>query len=228
MKRTRMNLARMTVLILLFALVTACGGDVGKLKIKDWGPRSTVAGDIPNRQPNGVMGLWINASGADGFGKAQIIFDGQPATTTVSAKGLTAAIAPEMLAKPGKKEVAIKQVSNGKILLVGTFVIHARGAVDLKVENWGPRSMVAGDIPNKQPDGVMGLWIKAPGADALGKAEVLFDNQPALTTISEKGLTAAIAPEQLTKPGKIKVAVKQVSTGKIFPVGAFEVQAVKK
>ena len=118
----------------------------------------------------------------------------------------------------------------GMILLISIVALVAacgRDAVDLKVEKWGPRSMVAGKIPNKQPGGVMGLWIIASGVNDLGQVQVLFDGQPANTRIRNKGIVAAIDPKQLTKPGKKEVAVKQISTGKIFPVGVFEVQAAQ-
>jgi hypothetical protein len=106
-------------------------------------------------------------------------------------------------------------------------IVYAGGVADLKIENWGPRSMVVGDIPNKQPNGVMGIWIKALGVPGFGKVEVLFDGQPVITTGSEQGIAAAIAPERLTKPGKKEFVIKHVSTGKIFPVGVFELQATK-
>jgi len=104
---------------------------------------------------------------------------------------------------------------------------YTRDVAALKIENWGPRSMIVGDIPNRQPNGVMGLWILASGVPDLGRVHVSFNGQPAVTTVSGKGMTAAIFPEQLTRPGKKEVVIKQISTGKIFPVGVFEVQAGK-
>ncbi|MCX5848706.1 MAG: hypothetical protein NTW65_04590 [Deltaproteobacteria bacterium] len=106
-------------------------------------------------------------------------------------------------------------------------VVYAGDIAGLKIKNWGPRSMVVGNIPNKQPDGVMGIWILASGVPGLGKVEVLFDGQPAITTVSKKGMSAAIAPERLTRPGKKEVAIRQFLTGKTFPVGVFELQAAK-
>src|SRR4029078_12352733 len=35
----------------------------------------------------------------------------------------------------------------------------------LIVDNWGPQSMKVGDIPNKQPNGQIGLWILAKGTE---------------------------------------------------------------
>jgi len=101
-------------------------------------------------------------------------------------------------------------------------------SVDLKVDKWGPQSTTVGVIPNKQPGGGMGIWIKVSGTRGLGKAQVIFDDQPArITAIGEDLITAEIAPEQLAKAGKKEVAIKQTSTDKLFPVGVFEVLPVK-
>ena len=34
---------------------------------------------------------------------------------------------------------------------------------ELKVINWGPQSAPVGTVPNKQPDGNMGIWIQVAG-----------------------------------------------------------------
>lgn len=99
---------------------------------------------------------------------------------------------------------------------------------ELKVGNWGPQSTAAGEVPNMQPNGGMGVWIEATGTQGLGEAEVLFGGQPAMaTSVQEKVVTAAIAPEQLAEPGKKEVAIRQIATNKVFPVGVFEVLPAK-
>lgn len=106
--------------------------------------------------------------------------------------------------------------------------ITASTSVDLKVINWGPQSTKVGVIPNKQPGGSMGVWIEVSGTQGLGEAQVLFAGQPAMTTsVQEKIITAAIAPEQLAELGKKEIVIKQLTTDKLFPVGTFDIQPAK-
>jgi hypothetical protein len=98
------------------------------------------------------------------------------------------------------------------------------GALSLKVTNWGPEAAQVGTVPNKQPDGSMGIWIQVESTQGLGEAQVLFGGQAGKSTnIGDKLITTAIAPELLNKPGTMAVTVKQVSTGNTYPVGTFVV-----
>ena len=96
------------------------------LKIGSWGPQSTIIGENPNIQPDGGMGVWIEAIGKSGLGDAEVIFDGQPAlTTSVQEKLITASISAKHLNKSGSKEIFIKQISTGKNFHVGTFFVQS-------------------------------------------------------------------------------------------------------
>lgn len=95
---------------------------------------------------------------------------------------------------------------------------------DVKVGDWGPQSAKVGELPNKQPDGTIGLWIQVTGEQSLGEVQVLLGGQPAkATSIQDKLITVSISPDSLAQPGDKEVVIKQVSTGKIFPVGIFKV-----
>lgn len=97
---------------------------------------------------------------------------------------------------------------------------------ELKVNSWEPDSTKAGVVPNVQPDGGMGIWIEVLSTRNLGKAEVLFAGRPAkITAVQVKLITAFISPEELAAPGNKEVAIKQISTGNVFPVGTFKVSA---
>lgn len=99
---------------------------------------------------------------------------------------------------------------------------------DLKVVNWGPQSAKVGTNPNEQPDGSMGVWIEVSGTQGLGEAQVIFGGQPAkMTSVQEKNVNAAISTEQLTQAGNKEVVIKQISTGKTYPVGTFTVESAK-
>ena len=94
--------------------------------VSNWGPQSAYIGEIPNVQPNGGMGMWIQAPVTREFGKAQLLFGDQLATVTTVQKGLiTAAIAPELLSRIGKREIFIKQLSTGKLFPVGSFYVRS-------------------------------------------------------------------------------------------------------
>lgn len=101
-------------------------------------------------------------------------------------------------------------------------------AFELNVTSWGPQSTAVGVIENKQLTGGMGMWIDVSDTKGMGEAEVIFDGKPGKhINIGSKLITVEISPEQIAAAGKYAVAVKQVSTGKLFPVGEFEVKATK-
>lgn len=108
------------------ATLGACGktDEPVNLVVTNWGPQATPAGVIAGKQPDGSMGIWIQVAKTKGLGEAQVLFAGQPAKSTVVAdKLITAAIAPEQLAAPGDKEVAVKQVTSNKTFPVGIFKV---------------------------------------------------------------------------------------------------------
>lgn len=236
-----MKYATLICAIVIAAVISACGkteqsnqktsestSEAVSLKIINWGPQSAPLGTIHLKQPDGSMGLWVQVVDAQGIGEAQVIFAGEPARSTVVAdKVITAAIDPEKLAKPGNIEVAIKQVATGKVLPVGIFVVvDPKVEATLRVVNWGPQTASKNEIPFKQADGSMGIWIEVAALQGFGEAQVLFAGQPAKSTVTtDKLITAAIDPEKLAELGSKEVAVKQVATNKVFPVGTFSLTA---
>ena len=118
----------------------------------------------------------------------------------------------------GERSEQKKQLETTKLETVGT------GSTNLQVTKWGPQSTNAGTVLNKQRNGSMGIWVLASGAQELGKVQVLFDGQAVRTVVSGKGISAAVPPEQIAKPGNKEVVIKQIETGKIFPVGTFAVK----
>lgn len=93
---------------------------------------------------------------------------------------------------------------------------------DLQVKAWGPLDGQVGAIPNLQPDGAMGIWIQVETTRNLGEAQLFIGDQPAKsTTLNGDSIVAAFRPELLGQPGDKPVKLKQLSTGKEFPVGTF-------
>jgi hypothetical protein len=104
-----------------------CKPEPFKLKINSWGPNSTQATVNPNPQANGLVGFWVEAEAPPGVGDLQVLANGQPAVeVSVQPKIITATFPPEMIAQPGKMEIAIKQVSSGQIIPVGTFIVEPK------------------------------------------------------------------------------------------------------
>jgi hypothetical protein len=97
---------------------------------------------------------------------------------------------------------------------------------DLKIINWGPQAAALGVVPNSQPDGDAGIWIKFSGGVGLGEVQVIFDNQVAKSTSFTPELITASIPADLFKtPGEKDIYIKQVITGSLLSVGKFNVAA---
>lgn len=91
-------------------------------RIGVWGPQSTTVNTIPNIQPDGNAGIWIEIFGFQGLGELQVLFSGLPAKITVVQPNLiTAAITPDTFTRIGKYDVVIKQISTGIEYPVGMF-----------------------------------------------------------------------------------------------------------
>lgn len=93
------------------------------INVLKWGPNETKLGTIPNKQPDGKMGLWIDVSSTEGFGELQVLFAEKTVPTVIQPKLITAGIPPEEIAAPGDKTVKIKQLSTGNIVSVGVFKV---------------------------------------------------------------------------------------------------------
>lgn len=95
-----------------------------KLRILNWGPRSAPAGTVPNAQPDGAAGIWVQVANADDIGDVRMTLDGKPASSTgVSPGAITAAFAPALFSAEGTHEIAIEQLSTGKVIKVGSFSV---------------------------------------------------------------------------------------------------------
>jgi hypothetical protein len=101
---------------------------------------------------------------------------------------------------------------------------HENDMLNLRILNWGPQSTIQGVVPGLQPDGGAGVWIQVSGDAALGEMQIVFDDQPAKSTAVSPGLiTATISGDYFNTPGKKEIAIRQVTTEKLFPVGVFSI-----
>ena len=98
---------------------------------------------------------------------------------------------------------------------------------DIQVLDWGPRQTAPGMVPNRQIDGGGGLWItiREVGTKKVGPMAIYFAGQSAFyrTTFTGQVITATLPPRFFNRPGKHEVSLKQLVTGRVFPVGYFQV-----
>ena len=85
------------------------GGDAvaAGLKITNWGPQSTTAGQVFNAQANGEAALWIRLNQSMDGGSAALEFNGTLLPATVSGNLITAAIPSKLYAVPGNYTVHV-------------------------------------------------------------------------------------------------------------------------
>ena len=96
-------------------------------KVLNWGPQEIIQGEIPNIQPNGGAGIWIQISGGTKLGDVNVMLDDQLVKETVSRPDLiTASISPESFKTPGEKTLYIKQAGTGNILVVGKLKVNPK------------------------------------------------------------------------------------------------------
>lgn len=100
------------------------GAAVAKMRILNWGPRSAPVGTVPNAQPDGTAGIWVQVANASDIGDVRMTLDGKPALSTgVSPTAVTAAFPPTLFSTEGTHEIAIEQFFTGKVIKVGTFSV---------------------------------------------------------------------------------------------------------
>lgn len=96
-------------------------GYADSLKILNWGPRGTTKYAVPNIQPDGSAGLWIQLSSDPGLGDVIVYFNGLPLATNFSDRIITALIPAELFDDAGAKTVHVRQVLTGRDFSVGEF-----------------------------------------------------------------------------------------------------------
>ena len=114
------------------------------------------------------------------------------------------------------------------IAILGTIIFFAscesNNSNTLKVLKWGPNEVTKiGAIPNKQPDGKMGIWIDVSSTEGLGEIQILFAGKPEPTAVSPKLVTCGVSPEEISIAGDKTIELKIVKTGQVIQVGNFRV-----
>ncbi len=77
------------------------------LKITSWGPDSTRAGQVFNKQPNGSAALWIRVNQSLAGDEAAIEFNGVLLQGNISGDLVTTVVPVDLYAKPGAYKVHV-------------------------------------------------------------------------------------------------------------------------
>lgn len=94
-----------------------------KLEVYNWGPKTAVTQTIPNLQPDGNAGLWIQTSMTRGLGNLSVHINDKLVRTEVANKLITASIDKEYFSS--KNELVITLKSNkGYKFNVGVITIY--------------------------------------------------------------------------------------------------------
>ena len=131
-----------------------------------------------------------------------------------------------------KWKIVIKRIS----LLLKTFIIifglisvcNADSKNSLEIINWGPQEKVKrGEIPNKQPNGNAGLWIKINSTVGLKDLKVYVNDKVISTEIEPNLITASIPKELFEQKDSLKVVIKDSKNNIEKFIGTIEVDGIK-
>lgn len=88
-----------------------------------WGPQSAVSGQVPNVQPDGSMGLWIETLCAPP--SAKLRFGEHLFPLHFNGKALTTLIPAELIHQAGEHEVSVLDEATNESFALGEFLIRA-------------------------------------------------------------------------------------------------------
>ena len=95
------------------------------LTVIDWGPKTAKLGFLTHMQPNGDFGIWVKfQSTLYNREDLKVFLDGEPSVSVGGDKDLlTALFSLDHFNMAGKKELIIRSLSTGEVLLVGIITV---------------------------------------------------------------------------------------------------------
>lgn len=142
------------------------------------------------------------------------LFDSRHAPFTYDSHHLSYQFASRMLTK------MVPEVE--RYIDASTLEGHSIGS--FKLLDWGPRTTALGHIPNQQPDGSIGFWVRFEGNLSPSRLELLVDGLPAIRTVLQDGLvTAAMDATAVRNPSSRTLAIDLRTNDKVIPLGKFRV-----
>lgn len=85
-------------------------------------------------------------------------------------------------------------------------------ASDVSIEDWGPRKVNPSSLPNIQPDGGVGLWIRANGLESGD--QITLDSKEMPSTVSGQLITTSVKPNFFNSKEAVNVQVSKSKDGK--------------
>lgn len=217
------------ILFTILGFISVCNADSKiNLEIQNWGPQEKVnKGEIPNKQPDGNAGLWIKTNSIKEFGDLKVYINNKPVVTSIEANLITANIPKEFFQQKTSLKITIKDSNNFLDKYVGTLDVIGEAEQKnfniLEIYNWGPQEKVnKGEIPNKQPDGNAGLWIKTSSTKEFRDLKVCINDKPVITSVESNLVTASIPKEFFTHKDDLKITIKYSNNSIEKTVGVLE------
>ena len=107
----------------------------------------------------------------------------------------------------------------------GSSLANANDLSVLKIENWGPQETMVDVVPNPQPDGTSGIWIKLKDGYFQGNLQLMVDGRPAVKiNIQKELMTASIDPKIFSVAGKKRLTISNLASGSTILVGEIDVK----
>jgi hypothetical protein len=94
-------------------------------------------------------------------------------------------------------------------------------ASDVSIEDWGPRKVNLSSLPNIQPDGGVGLWIRANGLESGD--QITLDSKEIPSTLSGELITTSVKPDFFHAKKSINVQLSKSKSAKKIDVGIIEI-----
>jgi hypothetical protein len=164
-----------------------------------------------------------------------LAIDGRRLQTNARANGVINAslerdLADGLLAQPGRHALKLVDPLGRRVQTVGEFTVRPRerrlgswfglgGGPFCAVENWGPTETPRSPPANAQPDGSLGLWVRA--GCLPGDTRIVLDGHALPTTVADNLATALARPEWLESGATLKVEL--VAGQDTLPVGSLKV-----
>lgn len=100
--------------------------------------------------------------------------------------------------------------------------LRSKADCEFLLTSWGPKQSMLGEIPNVQPDGNMGIWIKCRCTTTLKKWKLSFNGHLVDLTVENAELyTASVSPLLLNTAGVKDIYLIDTAVQKTIPIGSF-------
>lgn len=238
-----MKYVQIAAVLIFFLVLTGCGDSDKKapapnaaesvvkpnIVIKHWGPQETAAKKAFNVQPNGQSAIWFVMQGAVQPDAMEAFFGDTKidALSIQSDKGGAFLVPDDLLTKAGKYPVYLTHAQSKTRIDIGSFVVHPgkNDVPDIKVNMWGPKSILVGQEFNKQQNGLSAIWFEMTGEVVADSIEARFGDKTIsnFAITSNKGGAVLIPSNLLGEAGEYPVYLIHTPSNTRFDIGQFTI-----